>query len=330
MWVRYSRSRRPGHPDIAEATLLLQLVGLRQALGVREDPLLHPGEEHDPELEALGGVQRHERHARAVVGDVCSGYESGGLEKRLEVGVLGRHVQELGQVLDAALGFDRTAPADRYLGLEQVAVAGPREDRRDQPVRRVGEEIPGAQLGEQAEEAPDACQGLPRRAGLFGAAERFGKVDPLLAGEVHQARLGRVADAASRRVEDAPQRHLVAGVGDGAQVGEHVAHLAPVEEAGPADHGVGDPTIGQGGLQRAALGVGPVEDCDVAIADVLVPVQGRDLARHEIGLVPVVSGPVAPDPVALAARAPDSSFSWRNRLLPMTALAASRIVWLER
>src|ERR1019366_10109153 len=52
---------RAGHPDIAEPPLLLQLVGLAQALGVREDPLFHPGEEHDAELEALGRVQRHER-----------------------------------------------------------------------------------------------------------------------------------------------------------------------------------------------------------------------------------------------------------------------------
>ena len=114
----------------------------------------------------------------------------------------------------------------------------------------------------------------------------------------------RVADAAPRRVEDAAERHLVPGIGDGAEVREHVSNLTPVEKARPADHRVGDPTIGQRSLEGAALGVGPVEDCDLAEADALVPVERGDLARHERCLVAVVAGAVAPDPVTLAERAP--------------------------
>ena len=184
--------------------------------------------------------------------------------------VLRGHVHELGQVLDPALGVDGPAASDGDLGLERVAVAGALEEDLDQLVRRAVDEIAGAELVEQVEQAPDPDQGLARGAGLLGALERAGEPDPALGGEGDQAANGRVADAAPRRVQDAAQRHLVARVGDGAQVGEHVTDLPPVEETGPPDHGVGDPTIGQRRLEGAALRVRPVEDGDVAVADALV------------------------------------------------------------
>ena len=123
--------------------------------------------------------------------------------------------------------------------------------------------------------------------------------------ESDQAPHGRLADAAARHVDDAAQRHLVTRVGDGAEIGEHVADLAPVEKTGPPDHRVGDPTIGQRRLQGAALGVRAVEHGDVAIADALVAVEGGDLTCDERGLVAVVAGTVAADPVTLPEDAPE-------------------------
>ena len=58
---------RAGDPDVGEPPLLLQLALVGQRPGVREHLLLHAGEEHHGELEALGGVQRHQRHHAAVV-----------------------------------------------------------------------------------------------------------------------------------------------------------------------------------------------------------------------------------------------------------------------
>ena len=186
-----------------------------------------------------------------------------------------------------------------------VLVAGPLQEGPDQAVGRAGRELSGPQLGEKGEEAPHPRQGLSRGARLLGVLERADEPDAALVPEGEETRQGRVADAPPGRVDDAPERHLVAGVGHRTQVGEHVADLAAVEEPGPADDGVGDAAIGERGLEGAALGVGPVEDRHLAVADALVAVQSRDLARHEGGLVPVVARPVAPDPVTWAEGAPE-------------------------
>ena len=81
---------RPGDADVAEAPLLLELVGVAEAARVREHAVLHAGEEHDGELEPLRGVQRHERD-RAVVGAVTVaalgvhvGHERDRFEERLD------------------------------------------------------------------------------------------------------------------------------------------------------------------------------------------------------------------------------------------------------
>src|SRR5689334_6470390 len=58
---------RPCDPHVAEATFLLELVGLAQTARVREHAVLEPREEHDRELETLRGVERHQGHGRAVV-----------------------------------------------------------------------------------------------------------------------------------------------------------------------------------------------------------------------------------------------------------------------
>ena len=61
---------RPGHADVAEPPLLVEAGGalggrlvLRPGPLVRQGPVLQAGQEHRLELQPLGGVQRHERHA---------------------------------------------------------------------------------------------------------------------------------------------------------------------------------------------------------------------------------------------------------------------------
>ncbi len=55
---------RARHADVAEAALLLD-VGVVDAR-VREEPFFHADHEHHRELEPLGGVQGHQRHAVGV------------------------------------------------------------------------------------------------------------------------------------------------------------------------------------------------------------------------------------------------------------------------
>ena len=50
-------SRPPGDPDIGQPTFLLETALIVERSAVREDPLLEAGDEHDPELQALGGVR---------------------------------------------------------------------------------------------------------------------------------------------------------------------------------------------------------------------------------------------------------------------------------
>ncbi len=105
-----------GDADVAEAALLLELGGFGERPLVGEHALLQPGEEHDGELEPLGGVQGHQ-HDTGVGGIVAVGQLVGvGHQRhRLEelrdrVEVVG-HADELGQVLQPALGLDRDRSA---------------------------------------------------------------------------------------------------------------------------------------------------------------------------------------------------------------------------
>ena len=56
----------PRHADVAEPALLLEALLVREAARVRQQPLLEPDQEHRLELEALGGVQRHQQHRDLV------------------------------------------------------------------------------------------------------------------------------------------------------------------------------------------------------------------------------------------------------------------------
>src|SRR5690554_5306482 len=98
----------PGERHVGEAPLLLELVGVADGPQVREHAVFEADDEHRRELEALGGVDRHEHHLAVVPVDLVGvGHQAHLLEKRLDrLGVL-RGADELGEVLEAALGFDR-------------------------------------------------------------------------------------------------------------------------------------------------------------------------------------------------------------------------------
>ena len=76
---------RPGDADVREPALLLELLLVVERAAVREEALLEAGDEDDRELEALGGVERDQRHrvgvalVRVLVGD-----ERGLLEQPVE------------------------------------------------------------------------------------------------------------------------------------------------------------------------------------------------------------------------------------------------------
>src|SRR5581483_6783207 len=54
---------RARHADVAEATLLFDVLILLERVGVRQDAFLHAGEKDDFELEPLRCMERHQRDA---------------------------------------------------------------------------------------------------------------------------------------------------------------------------------------------------------------------------------------------------------------------------
>ena len=52
----------PGHTDEAEPALLLQFQLVVGGAAVRQEVFLQTGDRHRVELQALGGVQRHQGH----------------------------------------------------------------------------------------------------------------------------------------------------------------------------------------------------------------------------------------------------------------------------
>ena len=120
-----------------------------------------------------------------------------------------------------------------------------------------------------------------------------------------EAKASRQASARSpipRRGVLRMRRRLTVSVGfdEHPQVGERVAHLLALVEAHPADDLVGQADADEHLLEDARLGVGAVEDRDVAGLDAVVVAELVDLAGDERRLVVLVVGDVADDRLAVA------------------------------
>ena len=71
--------------DVAEAAFLLEAVEVVERALVRKQPVLHPGQEHDGELQSLGGVQRHHLHAVfPFLGLAFAGFQRGVRQESLQ------------------------------------------------------------------------------------------------------------------------------------------------------------------------------------------------------------------------------------------------------
>ena len=96
-----------------------------------------------------------------------------------------------------------------------------------------------------------------------------------------------VADASGWVVDDASQGLLVVGVGDGAEIGDDVLDLLALIERQAAVDAVGDVVLAHLFLEAAALGVGAVEDDEVAVLQVLLTAQPTDVVAHDHRLLAV-------------------------------------------
>ena len=99
------------HADVAEAALLFEAGGIGEGARVGKKALLHAGEEDERKLEALGGVQGHQRDLGFGAVAVGVADERGVIEELVQgfsalLRVL-RGVGEFLQVLDAGEGLGR-------------------------------------------------------------------------------------------------------------------------------------------------------------------------------------------------------------------------------
>ena len=243
---------RPGDADVRKPPLLFEARRIRQRAIPRKHPFFHPCQEHDIELESLRGVQRQKANAPArVVKVVGRGDEGDCLQEGLDVLVARCHAAELVEVLEPTLGVDRSRSAELCFRLEGFAVPGPLQDRVDDLEGRAS--LQRRELADEPQEPADRRKRPTRDTGVLRVRDRVGKRHLVVGRVSTDLRQGRVADSSLRHVDHAPQRHLVEGVYDEAEVSENVAHLAPVVKACPADHLVRDTTIRQSLFDRPAL-----------------------------------------------------------------------------
>ena len=155
---------RPRDAHVGQAALLLDVLLVEGAL-VREDALLHAGDEHDRELEALGVVHRHQGDELVGVGEgVDVAVERYLLQEAVEAGLLGPlvvlagHADELLEVLEAALGLQRA------LALEGRLVAALVEHAAHHLAGGPAGE-PGLQALDEAHEVEQPAHGAGAEAG---------------------------------------------------------------------------------------------------------------------------------------------------------------------
>ncbi len=293
-------------PYVGEATFLGQLVGV-QGPCVREDPLLHPGQEHDRELQTFGRVERHERHLPGVgvrdlvsvrhqrhsLQETCQGWLFGHLF------VVGSHGLQLAEVLHPA-GILRVIGVRKHI---QVAGA----------LQRLGQDLgrPGAavghhsQSGHQVVEGPDLAHGPGGETGdVGGVGTRRVERRSLDRRERGEFRLARVADPPLGDVEDASQADVVVGIRHCPQVREGIADLTTLVEPNGSHHPVGKPNPDHDLFQSAGLCVRAVEDRHIAGGDPRGIAEPIDLGGHETRLVVLVVGHIPHDRVAQGSGTP--------------------------
>ena len=279
---------RAGDTDVCETPLFFHLVGLTECADVREDAVLEPHEHHHRELEALRRVQRHEYDLRLVAVDLVDiGDEADLFEELVDRVEVTRHTDQLGEVLEAAFGFDGT------FGLQFGGVPTAFEHRFEHRPRTIDE--PRHEIVDECDERGDAPNRGAAYVELVDPAQRLEEGDPVGARPRVDLAHRAVADAALRHVENPLDIDLVGQVRDHAQIGQRFLDLAAVVELGAADHLVGDAHPHEVFLEHPALRIGAIEDRRVAPAVGPAVVQARQLVGHPLRLVALLVGEVAHD-----------------------------------
>ena len=255
----------------------------RVEVGAQGEPLHEAGQVQVARhgLALLGLVTLDLGVAQQVLGGLVVGY------------VLLDHAEELADVLDAVLGLLGALGAQ---GVDEAALVGDH-------LNDVGQvALVGLGVGHHLQKAHDTVARLARDPRLEHVLRgRLKERDPAPGRQLGDAVLGRGADGARRLVDDPAGRDVVGGVHGQLEVGREVANLGAVKEARPPHDGVGDAGLDQAVFEHARLGVGAVEERDVAVGGALV-VEALDLAGDVVGFGKLVALEREADLLAVAAR----------------------------
>ena len=275
---------------------------------MREQTVLHAGQEHHGELQALGGVQGHEgdhalrlrlsrlggnlrcggaltlRAGGSVRNRVGVGHQRHVLQELLEVGAgvfgleLNHGVQQLGEVLHARLVLNVLGCA------KSRQVAGLLQDRLQAGCGRFGAGNLRQIVHESDELAVLLHSGGTQARNIGGLTSRRKERDAVGRCVISHHRLGLGTDTALGLVQDAAHVHVVIGVAQGAQVGERILDFLTLVEASATDHAVGQAGTHEHVLEGSGLRVGAVEDGDIARLHAVLVRQAINFAGDEASL----------------------------------------------
>ena len=246
----------PGDAHIGEASLLFEpgAATFIQRTLVGEQSLLPPRQEDRIEFETLGRMQRHDRHARARVLVIDIHHQRNMFEEPAKIGELLHGAHKLLQVLEppGRIGRSILLPHVRVAGFLENGLGKLRMFHRVQqrgPAREIADQRAQdlARLGLQLFRLDQHARGLQQRnafaPGIF----------------VHDLK-GRIAKAATRRVEDAFEGQIIRRLCHDAQIGQRIADFGALIKARSANHPIGKAQSDETFFEFAHLERGAHED----------------------------------------------------------------------
>ncbi len=248
-----------GQPDMGEAALLLEpgaALFVEGALA-RKQAFLPARQEHIVELQALGGMQRHQRHRFFAGLAVAIHHQRDMFEKPLQVLEFFHRADQFLEVVEPARGVRRTVLLP-HLGIAALV----EHDLGELGVRRdLALGAPAVELHHEVAQAPARLR--LQLVGLDHGARRLEQRNPALAGVVVQQLHGGVAESPFGHVDDALEGEVVGRRIDGAQIRQRIADFGALIEPRAADHAVGQAERDEAVLELAHLERCADQDGDV-------------------------------------------------------------------
>ena len=224
---------------------------------MRKQPFLPTREKHRLELQPLGAVQRHDRHAPRAGGFVRLHHQRHMLQKSGEIRKLLHRAHEFLEV------FEPPGRFRRFVLPPHLGIAGLVEHELREFVMRLGvdQHPPALEIAEQR--AQGRARLRPDLLALDEDSRGLHQRDVFAPREFVQHLQRGVAEAALWRVDDALEGEIVGGLRDAAQIGEGVADFGALIEARAADDAIGQAERDEAFLEFAHLERGAHENGDL-------------------------------------------------------------------